>query len=181
MPGLITYFIRKGCRWVRVSSSVETWARLPHVSLPEACRVASKGLALLLAGMAGSIPPVPQDLAAPPIDQGHLHTQPGPRWPDVVPSIPRDWAGWGMVPGETGQELWQAGPPPPASLATTSGQPDHAADPGTTIPAPALPGASRPSGGSTDPSFTPAEIPEPYTFAALAVAVALLLQSRRRR
>mgnify|MGYP005811235489 CR=1 FL=1 len=66
MPGLVTYFIRKGCRWVKVSTSVEVWARLPHVTLGSACKLGGNGLALLLAGTVISAPPGGSDNA--PID-----------------------------------------------------------------------------------------------------------------
>jgi len=49
----ISYFIRAGCRWLKVTTSVSQWARLPHVVGTLVCK--ATGL-LLLAGLTGSMP-----------------------------------------------------------------------------------------------------------------------------
>ena len=69
---MITYWIRVGCGWKKVTTQYETYLRLPHVSATGACKLTAFALAAVLTSSnaapkrdAGLAPP--QDVAAPPI------------------------------------------------------------------------------------------------------------------
>ncbi len=64
---MITYFIRVGCQWVKVTTSRAIWARLPHVVGQIGCKATPLALAALLGTPApANLPPVLRRPIAPP-------------------------------------------------------------------------------------------------------------------
>ena len=91
----ITYFIRQKCHWVKVTTSVAEWAKIPHAVVSPVCKAAP----LLLGLLAGGPSPVAPAALAPRFTGRPLVAHPAPA---SMPNFP--YNGWGRsaasdVPG----------------------------------------------------------------------------------
>jgi hypothetical protein len=164
---MISYFIRVNCKWIKVTTSVGEWAKVPHAVVTTSCKVA---LPLLTAALLGGASPV----LAPP-----------------AAALPSTQSAFGPVPGSAPVSLLAAnisgsslsGYVPGGISPTPSGGTPYLS--GGQPPAPVVPPASPPCCDSPVPPccttvVPPQPVPEPSTLALLMTAMFALLIARSR-
>jgi hypothetical protein len=179
MPGLITYYVLKACHWVKVTTSLQVWARLPHASKPVACKVGA-GLAGLLVA---SIPSAPSPSSPSGIAPG----------PDADLT---EWVAGGGRVWDSGQDSWfrpiLAFPSPlaPGYGAGVMAEPapiqevalpaeDCCGDQLGFLPGGNTAGPAPDSGDAPGTSEPPVAVKEPHSLMTLAGALAWILLRRR--
>jgi hypothetical protein len=170
---MITYFVRKYCNWVKVTTSVAEWARLPHVhaAAAGACKASPLLLAIFLTSSMPAVSPHPPMLAEPARSAPARSAFLAPDSQRLTPSAPfgaGDITG-NDVPGGSGSSDggWGGG----------GGGYRGSVYPGAPI-VPPLPDASPPA---TPEAYPPQAVAEPGSLGEFGLAVAILFLVRRGR
>jgi hypothetical protein len=195
MLGMITYFVRVKCVWIKITTSLSVWRKLPHVIGSKGCKV---GIVML--GVAAAVPPSSQPIfsapGVPPSSQPMLTAVPPTAsrgMPTPLPAgIPAE-----ALPPVIGTPYYpplnDVSTPLPGSYNATP-VPTPAASPAPMSIAmliPATPGGEMPTdvpgpttvvstGPHTSPEIAPREdVPEPSSLVILAFGFVIIAACRR--